>query len=258
MSDIIVRPPMGIAAAHEKRGVHVRQSRLGQRWPTMRLIHKITTSQEAQQGYVPGAYLVGYGQGARVLVAPTVVPLTAREFRQYDRTEGGKFVTLCTSSNGVKPSSDVANPPAPVCTQCPLGEWGKGDMNLRTGKPRAIPPVCQEGIVFLLAVRDLDNALAWFPCRGTAAKPAMEFVRAYMSDQVIMALHEYSLQLGATAITSGGLSWYTPTFNVVETQAAATYDPMYQVHRETMYLPFLSSYSAGTVPTEQGDNEIPF
>lgn len=238
----------GVPAIGGKRtriGVAATPQQLGLSLPPLKIIHAVKSREQAAAGAMPGTW-----EYKRRNLGPTVdvIFLSQKNIRVYQVRDGEKVQTRCASSDGIVPIPDAPVRQADHCQTCPRSVWNDlykdGKPVLRSdgsGRVKQTPPDCNSGFAFLGIMTEDSPFPAspfWFVCRGTAEKPAREFLKEWDSQQM-SALFEWRVRLSLEEDRSGGLVWYLPAFSVVETYPLEKFLPAYQAAAEIEYVHFI-------------------
>jgi hypothetical protein len=241
-----------------KEGLFVRTSALRLRIPGLRLIHKVETQKQAQDGWVPGAWL--YREA--IYQELDVVLLTAWEVRQYDVSDqSGKQRTLCASADGISPVAEVEHPPADHCAPCPMSQWTDGEgINPKTGRVFRVKPPCDEGFGLLGVIPQLGDAPFWYIAKGTGQPVIRQFLERFQTDPQVQSLYDWEVRFTSeVAPAARGARWYLPVLTPAIPQTTAVgrterndyYALLYEQAKDVMWAPFLST--ARAVEEEQGE-----
>lgn len=251
--------PATLGKSRQRLGVAATPQQLGLTIPPLKIRHTVKGRQEYAQGARPGTY-----EFKRRSLGETVdvVFLSQKNVRSYIVRDGEKAATRCASSDGIVPIPDAPVKQADHCAVCARSAWtdviGKdGKPVLRndgSGRTKQDPPDCTSGYAFLGIFTEETPFPAqpfWFLCKGTAERMAREFLKEWDS-QGMTALFEWRVRLGLQEDRSGGLVWYLPTFEVVETYPLEKFMPAYRASEAVEYVHFI-----GRDSIEVEDDERP-
>lgn len=231
--------------SRQRIGVAATPQMLGLSLPPLKIIHAVKSREAAAAGAMPGTW-----EYKRRNLGPTVdvIFLAQKNIRVYQVRDGEKVQTRCASSDGVVPIMDAPVPQSDRCATCERAVWTDvvkdGKPVLRSdgsGRVKQNPPDCTSGFAFLGILTDDSPFPAspfWFVCKGTAEKPAREFLKEWDS-QGMSALFEWRVRLGLDEDRSGGLTWYLPTFKVIETYPLERFMPAYEAASQIEYVHFI-------------------
>lgn len=228
-----------IGGKRQRIGVAATPQMLGLSLPPLKIIHAVKSREAAAAGALPGTW-----EYKRRNLGPTVdvVFLSQKNIRVYQVRDGDKVATRCASSDAVVPIAEAPVPQAPKCAVCERAVWTDIPGKFRPdGRPKQAPPDCTSGFAFLGIMTEDSPFPAspfWFVAKGTAEKPAREFLKEWDA-QGMSALFEWRVRLGLEEDRSGGLTWYLPTFTVIETYPLDKFLPAYQAAAEIEYVHFI-------------------
>jgi hypothetical protein len=230
------RQRLGVAATPQQLGLTIQP---------LKILHTVKSREAFAAGARPGTFeFKKRNLGEHV----DLIFLLQKNVRVYQVRDHDKVQTLCASVDGIVPIAEAPVPQAERCGICPRAAWTDqikdGQVVLRkdgSGRPKQDPPDCTSGFAFL-AIFTEESPFAgnpcWFLCKGTAEKPAREFLREWDS-QGMTALFEWRVRLGLQEDRSGGLVWYLPTFQVIETYPLERWMPAYEAARSVEYVHFI-------------------
>jgi len=251
--------PATLGRSRQRLGVAATPQQLGLAIPPLKIKHQIKTREEAAAGAVPGTW-----EYRRRNLGPTVDVVFIKQvnLRVYQVRDGDKVATRCASNDGLVPIPDAPVPQADRCATCARANWtdvldAQGRPVLRkdgSGRAKQDPPDCTSGFGFLGILDDttpFPGSPFWLVCKGTAEKPAREFLREWDA-QGKTALFEWKVRLGLQEDRSGGLVWYLPVFTPVETFPLERFMPAYEAASGVDYVHFI-----GRDQVETEDDERP-
>ena len=234
--------PATFGKSRQRLGVAATPQQLGLTIPPLRIKHAVKTREEIAAGVLPGTW-----EFRKRNLGPTVdvVFLAQKNIRTYQVRDGERVQTRCASSDGVVPIPEAPVPQAATCAACPRAVWEDVVKDGRVvfkpeGRPKQTPPDCTSGYAFLglLMEEATPGQPCWLVCKGTAERPAKEFLREWDA-QGHTGLFEWRVRLELKEDRSGGLTWYLPTFTVVEEYPLEKYMAAYEYAAGIEYVHFI-------------------
>ncbi len=252
--------PATLGRSRQRLGVAATPQQLGLTIPPLKIRHSVKGRQDYAAGARPGTYEFkkrSLGETVEVIF------LSQKNVRSYQVRDGEKVATRCASSDGLVPIPDAPVRQAEHCAICPRAAWTDvvkdGKVVLRSdgsGRAKQDPPDCSSGFAFLGIFTEDSPFPAqpfWFLCKGTAERMARDFLREWDS-QGMTALFEWRVRLGLQEDRSGGLVWYLPTFEVVETYPLERFMPAFEASKGVEYVHFIGR---DAIEIEEDERPLP-